>query len=251
MSNPLDYNGGMKGALFEWGMSGEPALARAERRVGRVALRKAKSCAGHGALIGGVALRDWSCGRSLGTRMQRGNGQGGQHGRHGRCGRKGPKASLGPWSTGGLGQPWWDSVRDCPAMSRIVRGDYLCSFFRGFPSLRGVVSSRHLGRGVETARNHPQPPAITRGNLFFMFPYVSMQTGSLRIASMGVSDRSVGSDGSFRVRDWVFVGFRWSRNGAILCGPWIVAGGRGIGLLDRDAGKAHFSPLSINDNLRR
>ncbi|MDB6067848.1 MAG: hypothetical protein JWR26_4056 [Pedosphaera sp.] len=38
MSNPLDYNGGMKGALyalFEWGLVAEPALAKKERRVAR------------------------------------------------------------------------------------------------------------------------------------------------------------------------------------------------------------------------
>ncbi|MDB6066355.1 MAG: hypothetical protein JWR26_2563 [Pedosphaera sp.] len=55
MSNPPLYNGGMKGALYECGMIGEPALAEKQRQVARVPLRKTKRCAGHGS-PGGVHL---------------------------------------------------------------------------------------------------------------------------------------------------------------------------------------------------
>ncbi|MDB6068161.1 MAG: hypothetical protein JWR26_4369 [Pedosphaera sp.] len=56
-------------------------------------------------------------------------------------------------------------VPQCPRLS-----EGILMFFFSELSHPGVVSGQHFGRGVETARNHPQPPAITRGNLFF---YVS------------------------------------------------------------------------------
>ncbi|MDB6063935.1 MAG: pyrC [Pedosphaera sp.] len=62
-------------------------------------------------------------------------------------------------------QPLADAYRRLPPVAAAY---FPMCFFPGVPHPAGVLESgQHLGRGVETARNHPQSPATTRGNLFF------------------------------------------------------------------------------------
>ncbi|MDB6064743.1 MAG: hypothetical protein JWR26_951 [Pedosphaera sp.] len=166
----------------------------------------------------GVGPREQSSGGSgLGDGMQWGHGLVENKGSKG---PKGRKAALGPGSTGGLrcglletvskgrlggekdrfkgpDQPLADAYRRLPPVAAAY---FPMCFFPGVSHPAGVLEfGQHLGRGVETARNLPQPLASSRGNLFFCF-----HIGSLERASMETSDRSVGS-GCFFVR-WFGLG---------------------------------------------
>ncbi|MDB6065627.1 MAG: hypothetical protein JWR26_1835 [Pedosphaera sp.] len=63
-------------------------------------------------------------------------------------------------------------VGQCPRLSRIVPdcpGVYFMFFFSGVSHPAGVLAhGHHLGRGVETTRNHSEPLATTRGYFIFL-----------------------------------------------------------------------------------